>query len=126
MKWFIQLLMLISLILGINACNNSNNVDRKFDKGLWKIRDPHYLYRKSMINDLMKHHLSDSITYGEIVNLLGSGDFAPHCDSAQIIYEIDVDYFGIDPVSGLNLIISFTADSVLSDMRLDKWNRKFR
>lgn len=117
MRFACNLTVIISILYLSTGCNN-----HKFDKNLWETRDVHYPYRKNMVKDLMKNHLHKGMTYKEVVDLLG-GDHTRICgDTVQIVYEVDVRYFGIDPVKGSDLYVNFTADSILTDFSVRKWS----
>lgn len=115
MKFACILAAMVSALC-LSGCGN-----QRFDKELWQARDGHYPHRKAMTKDLMENHLHTGMTYDDALGLLGGGDYATNSGQLEIAYEVDVRYFGIDPVGGENLILTFSADSTLTSCRLDKW-----
>lgn len=113
-------IILISVIFLFSACGLS---EMRFDKDKWNEKDDiFYAFRENMVNDLMKNHLRNGMTYNEVIKLLGETEYSPSDPPNTIGYEITVDYgWNIDPQEGKTLYIQFSSDSIVKGVKLESW-----
>ncbi len=117
-----NLIFLVAFLICICSCKPT---DIAFDKKLWKDSvDGFYEHREKMITDLMENRLSNGMTYQSVIDLLGNPENYANLDSNTIGYEVFVDYgWDIDPVETKTLMIKFSSDSVITDLKLEHWKK---
>jgi len=77
-----------------------------------------------MIEDLSKNYLKPGMKFADTEKLLGKNQLSDPKDSLQLQYEIYTDYGSdIDPVETKTLIVNFNADSTLTSIRVDHWEK---
>jgi len=75
-----------------------------------------------MIEDLMKNHLHEGMTYKDVVNLLGKPDEFSDLDHNIIAYGIMEDYgWNIDAIETKTLRIELTKDSLVNSFEIIHW-----
>jgi hypothetical protein len=112
-----NLIILVTILIGLYSCKQP---EIAFNKELWsKSIDGFYEHREKMITDLMENRLSNGMPYQSVIDLLGKPANFGNIDSSEIGYEVFVDYgWNIDPVETKTLIIAFSSDSVIIDIKL--------
>lgn len=113
-------ILLINFLLLLFSCEVE---DKKFGRATWNEKDDmFYVNREKMVKDLMENHLKKGMTYQEIIDLLGQEENYQNNPPNTIGYEIMVDYvWNIDPQMGKTLYIELTTDSLVKEIRLEKW-----
>lgn len=110
-------LCLCVILFLLTGCNS------KFDRQKWMIQEDveYYPYRKSMVNDLMKNHHFQGLSYWQLTDSLGKpdGNYSPN----EISYLIDIKYDMIDPVYFKNLVFRFNKDSVVTGCEVKEWKK---
>ncbi len=116
------MIILLTLLAGLVSCKQT---EMAFDKELWSMSiDGFYEHRDKMTSDLLENRLNIGMTYQSVIDLLGKPANFANLDSNTIGYEVFVDYgWDIDPVETKTLIINFSSDSVISDMKLKHWKK---
>jgi len=97
----------------------------KFNQRQWNTPDEiDYNHRELMIEDLSKNYLKQGMKFTDAENLLGKNQLRNESDSLQLQYEIYT-YYGsdIDPIKTKTLMINFSADSTLTNIRIDHWEK---
>lgn len=117
-----NIILLVSLLVGLVSCRQT---EITFDKELWGMSiDGFYKHREKMITDLLENRLSKGMTYQSVIDLLGKPANFANLDSNTIGYEVFVDYgWDIDPVETKTLLINFSSDSTILDIKLDHWKK---
>ena len=109
--------ILLFLIFTITSCGE------KFDKNGWgsygEVDGPSD--RVSMAEDLAKTHKLIGLTHKEMLQLLGPP--ANYTDTTLTAYVLKEEYDMIDPISGKDLIITFNKDSIITSVKIEKWNK---
>ncbi|MGQ7944418.1 hypothetical protein [Flavobacterium sp. WC2509] len=97
----------------------------KFNQIQWNTPDDlDYNHRELMIEDLSKNYLKPGMKFADTEKLLGKKQLSDEKDSLQLQYEIYT-YYGsdIDPIETKTLIVNFSADSTLTNIRVDHWEK---
>ena len=83
-----------------------------------------YNHRELMIEDLSKNYLKQGMKFADTEKLLGKNQLSDGKDSLQLQYEIYT-YYGsdIDPIETKTLIVNFSADSTLTNIWVDHWEK---
>ena len=113
-------IIILFLLSSIFSCKNHAT---KFDKILWdKKEDLFFDYRKDIVNDLMKNHLSRGMHYKQVIQLIGEPQYKQ--DSTEISYEISVEFgrLDIDPIKSSSLVLQFN-DSLLQNFHLEEYGK---
>ncbi|MCW1147591.1 hypothetical protein [Flavobacterium lacisediminis] len=112
--------IILPILLFLASCGKK---EKQFDKSTWNLRDDiTYSNRESMVADLIENHLQEGMTYKELIDLLGKPENYSDIKQNTVAYEIMVDYgWNIDPVAGKTLLIEMTNDSLVKNIKLDKW-----
>jgi hypothetical protein len=113
-------LIILFFLLNLVSCTKQ---EIKFDKDSWNDRDDiFYKNRELMASDLTKNHLKSGMKYSEVISFLGQPENIQSPKDGEIIYELQVEYGSdIDPISGKNLILNFSKDSILSKYKIEDW-----
>jgi len=95
----------------------------KFDSAKWKqnVRTEGS-DRNSMADDLVKSGKLIGVTHKQMLALLGEP--SPIVDTKDTYYELSVNYDTVDPVSGRDLVITFSKDSVITSAQIKVWHKK--
>lgn len=99
--------------------------EMEFDSIKW-YEDPYsfYPYRKNMVNDLMKNHLKEGMTYKQLTDLIGQPENIANLNSNSVAYSIlEKHGLNIDPVETKTLIIELTKDSLVRNYKLEHWKK---
>lgn len=100
----------------ITACGE------KFDKTKWTdFGELGGSGKVSMAEDLIKTHRLIGLNYAQMIQLLGEP--ANYADTDKTYYRLSEKYDMIDPVSGKDLAIKFSKDSVIVDAKIDEWHK---
>lgn len=99
-----------------------------FNKDDWNFKeDGLYQKRKYLINDLVENHLQKGMQFREVEKLLGVEYLTKMEEYADttlyMVYEIEVDYSGIDPHKRIQLKINYSNDSLVDKFELYKWDK---
>ena len=116
MKIFRNLIFSLTF-LHLVSCGHPN---KSFDKNGWlKIGDiGSYPERSAMVDDLIKNHKLNGLTFYELTNKLGQPNGS---DSTSIYYNIKTEYgMDIDPTGGSSLVFYFNGDSTITDFKLNE------
>lgn len=118
-----KILNKILVVISVFLLSNCGMKEMEFDEERWnEMNDMFYTNREKMVRDLMENHLKTGMTYNDIIELLGQHENYHNVPPNTIGYEIMVDYgWNIDPQKGKTLYIEFTTDSIIKDIRLEKW-----
>ena len=108
----------------IIACGKDKQ-ELKFNKSQWgKFDDSDggaYPYRDGMLNDLVKNHKLEGLTYQQLIDSLGAPEKFDNNDDT-VRYEISTEYESdIDPIYGKNLNITLGADSIVKSYKVSEW-----
>jgi hypothetical protein len=109
-------IIILLIILLVISCNRVNNI--KFEKSNWLKKDETglYIYRNSMLSDLVVNHKLKGLTYKQLINLIGKPE---NIYSIQnIYYEIQTKYSGIDINYKKTLEFSLNNDSIIVDFKV--------
>lgn len=115
-------LSLLFVILIFISCTKEQI---KFNQNQWNTPDDiDYNHRELMIEDLAKNHLKKGMKFVDAERLLGKNQLSDERDSLQLQYEIYT-YYGsdIDPIETKTLMINFSADSTLTNIWVDHWEK---
>ena len=93
-----------------------------FDPKKWEEKGDikQYLYRNSMINDLVQNHKLKGLSKTEWTTLLGSPDNA---DSLTVVYSVFIHYDVIDPDQTKDLLLELNTDSSIKSFRVNEWKK---
>ncbi|MGV3697874.1 hypothetical protein [Flavobacterium sp.] len=87
-----------------------------FDASKWKIKkDSDYLYRKGMIDDLVRSNALKKLDKAGILVLLGEPE---RIENNHLFYQIDQDRIGSWPVRTKTLVIKMENDSVVEWVKI--------
>jgi outer membrane protein assembly factor BamE (lipoprotein component of BamABCDE complex) len=95
----------------------------KFDSAKWK--QPNALEngdRNAMADDLVNSGKLVGLTRPQMLILLGTP--APIVDTKDAYYILSTNYDTVDAVSGRDLIITFSKDSVITSAKIKVWHKK--
>jgi hypothetical protein len=91
----------------------------KFNKIDWEAKgDPGFPDKDYMVDDLLTNYKLKGLSYKQVLQLLGQPSGK---DSTGIFYETLLEYSGIDPGHGKNLVIEFNKDSLVTKAYIDEW-----
>jgi hypothetical protein len=112
---------LILLCTFISSCNDITRSE-KFDSVKWKqyneVDGPD---RDLMAEDLLKNYKLIGLSNRQMLQLLGAP--ANYTDTTKTYYVLTEEYDSIDPVSGKNLIITFSKDSIITHAQIKEWHK---
>lgn len=111
-------------IASMLACSPKQQ-EVKFDKEDWvKYNDGEgtYPYRDRMLNDLVKHHQLNGLTYKQLVDSIGEPSNYGEQDDNVVQYLIFEGFESdIDPVHGKTLDLTLGPDSVVTAYKVTEW-----
>jgi len=94
-----------------------------FDKLAWKEKGDLNIYaiRDQMLEDLMNHHQLRGLTYKQLIELLGEPEKYSDEEPNTATYNIVTNYGkNIDPVYIKNLEVTFSTDSIVTDVNINE------
>lgn len=108
------------LCLSLTACQPK----LKFNKAKRNCKsDTEYPYREAMLDDLLKRYLLKGLIYKELAIKIGEPIRA--LDNLEYAYYNIITDYGpdIDPVYTKILSIRLNKDSVVTDLKVEEWNK---
>lgn len=100
--------------------------EQSFDKEKWtvKVFDAFH-YRDAMLKDLMENHLKEGDKYQHVIDILGDPDNTEvQKGEFTFWYEIKKIADNNEPRKMKTLFITFSADSLLRNYRVEEWKFK--
>lgn len=73
--------------------------------------------REKMLDDLLKNHKLKGLTYGQLIDKLGTPTKYEDSDSNCVSYEIIVKYGNLDPVFIKTLDFYYNKDSIITEYK---------
>ncbi|MBF9224257.1 hypothetical protein [Hymenobacter ruricola] len=111
------------LTLLLNVINGCEKKETKFDKSQWLIMGDigSFPCREHMLEDSVKHHQLQGLTYNQLLALLGEP--SNYGESDGTIRHLIIEDFAsdIDPVHGKTLDLTLGPDSITTSYKVSVW-----